>query len=273
MNKKLSKILLNSILILIAIIMLFPMFWMFLLSLKEYPDAMSNFFKLLFSEYSIKNYLDVFQSDAFGIYFLNSAVTAIFVTAGNVIFCLFTGYALARRKFKGSNIIFATILGVLIIPPHVIMIPLYKLIVSFDWLNTYWALIVPWLVTPFGIFLVRQYIKTLPADVEDAARIDGAGEWYILFRIVMPLSKPILTVLAIYVFLTNWNSFLFPFLFTNEQAMRTLPVGLAFYLGKQSIDWGHLMAGASISAIPVLGLFLFFQNQIIKGLTAGALKE
>jgi multiple sugar transport system permease protein len=145
--------------------------------------------------------------------------------------------------------------------------------VEIGWINTYYALIIPWLVTPFGVFLVIQYIKSLPSEMEDAARIDGAGEWYIIFRIVMPLSKPILTVLAIYVFLTNWNSFLFPFLFTNEEAFRTLPVGLAFYMGKQSIDWGHLMAGAGISAIPILVLFLIFQKQIIKGLTAGALKE
>lgn len=273
MNKNSKSIVINLMLFGVALIMIFPMFWMLLLSLKLYPESMPNFISLLSSKYSIKNYFDVFQSDSFGIYFLNSTIVALFVTIGNIIFCLFTGYALARKKFFGKGLLFATVLGVLIIPPHVIMIPLYKLIVSLSWLNTYWALIIPWLVTPFGIFLVRQYIITLPADVEDAARIDGAGEWYILFRIIMPLSKPILTVLAIYVFLTNWNAFLFPFLFTNDQLMRTLPVGLAFYLGKQSIDWGHLMAGASISAIPVLGLFLIFQNQIIKGLTAGALKE
>ena len=153
------------------------------------------------------------------------------------------------------------------------MIPLYRLMVQFGWINTYWALIVPWMVTPFGIFLLRQYIQGLPTDIADAARIDGAGEWYILFRIVMPLCKPVLTVLGIYIFLGNWNSFLFPFLFTNEESMRTLPVGLAFYIGKQSIDWGHLMAGAGISAIPVLVLFIVFHKQIIQGLTAGALKE
>jgi len=109
--------------------------------------------------------------------------------------------------------------------------------------------------------------------MEDAARIDGAGEWYILWRIVAPLCRPVLTVLAIYTFLSNWNSFLFPFLFTNDEAHRTLPVGLAFYLGKQSIDWGHLMAGASIAAAPILLLFVVFQRRIIEGLTAGALKE
>lgn len=268
-----KAVIINTTLGIIALAMIFPMLWMFILSLKNYPGSMSGFIEIISSSYTVKNYFDAFSSDSFGLYFLNSGLVAFFVTSGNIVFCMLTGYALARKRFYGKVLIMSSILGVLIIPPHVIMIPLYKLMVNFSWINTYWALIVPWLVTPFGIFLVKQYISSLPADMEDAARIDGAGEWYILFRIVMPLSKPILTVLAIYVFLTNWNSFLFPFLFTNDQTMRTLPVGLAFYLGKQSIDWGHLMAGASISALPVLLIFLLFQNQIIKGLTAGALKE
>ena len=123
------------------------------------------------------------------------------------------------------------------------------------------------------MLIACRIMAGLPADVEDAARIDGAGEWYILFRVVAPLCRPILTVLAIYTFLSNWNSFLYPFLFTNDEAYRTLPVGLAFYVGKQSIDWGHLMAGASISAVPVLLLFALFHKRIIEGLTAGALKE
>lgn len=144
--------------------------------------------------------------------------------------------------------------------------------VSFDWINTYFALTVPWLVTPFGIFLVKQYIQQLPVEIEEAAKLDGCGDWKLIFKIVMPLSLPILTVLAIYTFLSNWNAFLFPFLFTNEESMRTLPVGLAFYLGKQSIDWGHLMAGASISSLPIIIIFLIFQRHIIKGLVAGALK-
>jgi multiple sugar transport system permease protein len=186
---------------------------------------------------------------------------------------LWAGYAFARRKFIGKTILFGAVLAVLMVPQQVIMIPLYRLMAEFGWINTYWALIVPWMVTPFGIFLVRQYILSMPGDIEDAARIDGAGEWHILFRIVMPLTRPVLTVLAIYIFLSNWNSFLYPFLFTNDEAHRTLPVGLAFYLGKQSIDWGHLMAGASISALPVFALFALFQRRIIEGLTAGALKE
>lgn len=273
MNFKLKNISLHIFLIIIALGMIFPMVWMLLLSLKSYPESFTNFYELIVSPFTLSNYSEALQSDAFGMYFLNSLFVAICVTAGNLIFCLLSGYAFARRRIWAKPVLFTTILGVLIIPPHVIMIPLYRLMVELGWINTYYALIVPWLVTPFGIFLVIQYIKSLPSEMEDAARIDGAGEWYIIFRVVMPLCKPILTVLAIYIFLTNWNSFLFPFLFTNEEVYRTLPVGLAFYMGKQSIDWGHLMAGAGISAFPILIIFLLFQKQIIKGLTAGALKE
>ena len=258
---------------LIALGMIAPMAWMLLLSLRQHPESFDSIFGLISAPTTIINYNDALSSDAFGKYFLNSTIVALLVTAGNVVFCLWVGYALARRKFRGKQWVFGSVLGVMMIPQQVIMIPLYRLMVEFGWINTYFALVVPWLVTPLGVFLVRQYILALPAEIEDAARIDGAGEWYILWKIVMPLSKPILTVLGMYVFLSNWNSFLFPFLFTNEESMRTLPVGLAFYLGKQSIDWGHLMAGASISALPILLMFVFFHKRIIQGLTAGALKE
>lgn len=273
MKTSLQNIIIHAFLIIIALGMVFPMIWMLLLSVKSYPESYSDLIELLVSPFTMDNYTDALRSDAFARYFFNSLFVAFCVTLGNVIFCLLSGYAFARRKIFARPLLFATVLGVLIIPPHVIMIPLYRLMVEMGWINTYYALIVPWLVMPFGVFLVIQYIRSLPSEMEDAARIDGAGEWYIIFRVVMPLCKPILTVLAIYVFLTNWNSFLFPFLFTNEEQYRTLPVGLAFYMGKQSIDWGHLMAGAGISALPILILFLIFQKQIIKGLTAGALKE
>ena len=271
--KNIKSILLHVFLVVSALVMLLPMLWMFFLSLKQYPESFPGVVELLKSSYSFSNYTDALSSDAFGIYFINSFFIAFCVTIGNIVFCLLTGYAFARKQFHLKTILFATILGVIIIPPHVIMIPLYRLMVSFGWINSYLSLILPWMVTPFGIFLVKQYIESIPSEIESAARIDGASEFYVIFRIIFPLSKPILTVLAIYTFLNNWNSFLFPFLFTNDEAYRTLPVGLAFYLGKQSIDWGHLMAGASFSALPVLLIFILFQKQIIKGLTAGALKE
>lgn len=256
-----------------ALGMIFPMAWMILTSLRSNPEQYATLTDLVAAPTTTGNYVDAWQSDNFLRYFWNSLLVAGVVTAANVVFCLWTGYALARGTFAGKGLIVATIIGVLVVPQQVIMIPLYRLVAELGWINTYWSLIIPWLVTPFGVFLVKQYVEAMPSEIEDAARIDGAGEWYILFRVVMPLARPVLTVLAIYVFLSQWNSFLFPFLFTNDEAHRTLPVGLAFYLGKQSIDWGHLMAGASIAALPILGLFVLFQRRIIEGLTAGALKE
>lgn len=273
MLKKVKKYVLNGLLIVISVIMIFPMFWMFILSLKINPESYSNFFQLFFSKYSISNFKDAISSDSFDIYFINSLIVAFFVTIGNLLFSTMVGYALARKKFKGKTLLTSSILGVLIIPSHIIMIPLYRLMVSFSWINSYFALIIPWIITPFGIFLVWQYLKSVPVELEEAAKIDGAGFWSIFFKIIIPVSKPILVVLAVFTFLSNWNSFLFPFLFTNDANYRTLPVGLTFYLGKQSIDWGHLMAGASLSAIPIIILFIIFQKQIIKGLISGALKE
>jgi multiple sugar transport system permease protein len=263
----------TTALVAVGVGMLVPLLWMLLLSLKQFPEQYRTVSELLAAPTTFMNYADAWTSDNFLGYFLNSVLVASAVTLGNIVFCLVVGYALARRRFIGKTLLVGTVLGVLVIPQQVIMIPLYRLMAEFGWINTYWALIVPWLVTPFGVFFMRQYIMNIPSDIEDAARIDGAGEWYVIFRIVMPLAQPALTVLAIYAFLSNWNSFLFPFLFVNDEAHRTLPVGLAFYLGKQSIDWGHLMAGASMSALPILVMFVLFQRRIIQGLTAGALKE
>lgn len=268
-----GRLLVIMLLCVVALGMIAPMAWMILVSLRESPEQHATLGQMISAPTSTVNYADAWTSDNFLGYFVNSLLVASIVTFGNVVFCLWAGYAFARRRFAGKGLLFLSILGVLAVPQQVIMIPLYRLVAGLGWINSYAALIVPWLVTPFGIFLVRQYIQSMPAEMEDAARIDGAGEWYILWRIVAPLCRPVLTVLAIYTFLSNWNSFLFPFLFTNDEAHRTLPVGLAFYLGKQSIDWGHLMAGASIAAAPILLLFVVFQRRIIEGLTAGALKE
>ncbi len=262
-----------ALLIAAAALMVFPLGWMLLLSLKERPQSYATFADLLFAPNTLAHYRDILLADTFGRYFLNSLGISVVVTLGNLLFCLMAAFAFARKEFRGRELFFTTVLGVMMIPPHVVMIPLYRMMVAFGWINTYYALIIPWLVMPFGIFLLRQYILSLPRDVEDAARVDGASEWYVLFRIVLPLAKPALTVLALYVFLATWNSFLFPFLFANDTAHRTLTVGLASFQGKQTIDWSHLMAGASISAVPILVLFLIFQKQIIQGLTAGALKE
>jgi len=258
---------------LLVLTMLFPLFWMISVSLRSDGGYISSFLDIIPDELTLQNYSDVWNSGAFGRYFFNSMLVAGIVTLGNLLFCTMTGYVFARKEFPLKNALFVSVLVTLMIPTQVVMIPLYILIDQFGWFDTYFALTIPWLVNPFGIFLMRQYIQTLPRSLEEAAKIDGAGDFQILFRIVFPLSRPALAVLGIFVFMTNWNLFLYPFLFTDSEAMRTLPVGLAFFQGYQTIDWSHLMAGAGISAIPVILLFIFFQKHLIAGLTQGALKQ
>jgi multiple sugar transport system permease protein len=270
---KLKSIVINSLLIILAIVIIYPIAWMLLLSLKVNPESYKSFSELIFSEYSIQNYKDAFTTDNFLLYLLNSFFIGTIVTLTNVLFCFITAYAIVRRDFLLKKPLEVSIYALLLVPAFVTMIPIYRLMVEFNWIDTYYALIVPFVINPFGIYLVVQYMSSIPFEIEDAARVDGASQIKILFEVIMPLCKPILTVLGIYTFLSNWNSFLYPYLLTNSEEIRTLPVGLAFYLGKQSIDWGNLMAGASISALPVIIVFGFFQKNIIQGLTAGAIKE
>jgi multiple sugar transport system permease protein len=267
-----SSAIAHIVLIVGSIAMIFPLVWMFLLSVADNPPGDATLGELLRGAFTFSNYSDALKSDQFGIYFLNSVIVSTIVAAGSCIFSVVVGYAFARKQFPMKGLLFASVLGVLMVPPHVVMIPLYREVVTFGRLNTYFALTLPFIVTPFGIFLMRQYIQELPKELEEAARIDGARLYGILRRIIFPLATPMPIVLFIYQFLTTWNAFLFPFLFVNKATMRTLPVGLAFYQGKQSIDWGHLMAGAGMSAIPVLILFAVFQRKIIAGFTAGAVK-
>ncbi|MEO6939364.1 MAG: carbohydrate ABC transporter permease [Candidatus Kapaibacterium sp.] len=262
----------HLILMIGAVTMFAPLLWMILLSLADNPSGSATPGELLRGSFSLSNYSDAFNSDTFGIYFLNSLLVSTAIALASCILSTLVAYAFARRVFFAKRFLFGSVLAVLMVPPHVIMIPLYREMVAFGWLNTYFALTIPFFVTPFGIFLMRQYIEELPVEIEEAATIDGANTFGILKTIIFPLAKPMLVVLFIYQFLTAWNSFIFPFLFVNKASMRTLPVGLAFYQGKQSIDWGHLMAGAGMSALPVLILFAIFQKKIIAGLTAGAVK-
>ncbi|MCX6827010.1 MAG: carbohydrate ABC transporter permease [candidate division Zixibacteria bacterium] len=260
------------LLVMILVIMIFPLIWMFRVSLMP-ANITANLGSLFVSKYTLLSYYELFTSSNMLMYLFNSILVGIIVTVGNIFFCFMAGYAFSRYHFLGKNLWFYSIILVLMIPAHIVIIPLYLLIHKLGFYDTYWALILPFLVSPIGIFLVKQYIDTLPSSIEEAARMDGAGELKILLKIVMPLCRPVLAVLAIQVFMTNWNSFLFPLILTSSESVRTLPVGLALYQGYQAIDWPHLMAGSSLAVIPILVVFLFFQRQIVSGITAGAIKQ
>ncbi|MBI3318322.1 MAG: carbohydrate ABC transporter permease [Candidatus Omnitrophica bacterium] len=226
--------------------------------------------RLVFREWTLNNYWDVLISGPFGRYAMNSAGIALAVTFGNLLFSTMVGYAFARWEFPMKKLMFFMIIGSIAIPPQVLMVPVFILMKQIGWLNSYLALIVPNLVAPFNIFLMRQYISKLPLSVEEAARIDGASEFQIFTRVIVPLAQPALAVVGINTFMGSWNTFLYPFLLTNTVEMRTLPVGLALYKSLHEVDWVHLMAGSAITALPVIIVFLCFQRYIIEGLTRGS---
>jgi multiple sugar transport system permease protein len=246
------------VLVIAIVLMAYPLAWMIAVSLRT-PHGLN-----------LRYYTDVWSSGPFTRYFLNSLVVAAIVVTGNIVFCTMAAYAFARYRIRGARFIFFLVLSTIMLPKQVILVPLYIEMQRMGLIDSYWALTLPFLVDPFNIFLIRQYLLGIPTDCEEAARIDGAGEMFILFRIVFPMLTPVLAVVAIHTTLTNWNSFLFPFILTNSTSMRTLPVGLALLSqGAYSIDWGHLMAGAVLSALPVVLAFLIFQRRIVGGLTTG----
>jgi len=268
-----KRLLLFFILLVMVLISLFPLYLMTITSFKTQGSLLISMNELWPKTWTFQNYIDVWQSGPFDRYFLNSAIVSFFVTLGNIFFSMMVAYAFVRRQFLGQKIIFSTVLLTMMIPAQTLMVPMFILMKHLGWLNTYWALIVPSLVMPFNIFLLMQYLKKMPIDLEEAAQLDGANSFQIVFKIIMPLCKPALAVVAINTFLGSWNTFLYPFLLTNTTEMRTLPVGLALYKGLHGVDWVHLMAGACLTAAPVVVLFLVFQRMIISGLTQGALKE
>ena len=229
--------------------------------------------RLVVKRITVANYADVLISGSFGRYFFNSTLIALMITIGNIIFCTLVGYAFARKDFPLKRLLFFLILASIMIPPQVLIVPIFIMMKNIRWLNTYWALIIPNLVQPFGIFLMKQYISRLPVSLEDQARVDGATEMQILLRIIFPLSRPALAIVGINTFMGAWNTFLFPFILTNTPGMRTLPVGLALFRDIQGADWVHLMAASSITALPVIIVFLGFQKHIIAGLTTGLVKR
>lgn len=268
-----KRIFLLLALVFFVLTTLVPLLWMLSVSVKGEGAVLRGPGDLVPKEPTLRHYGEVWAGGAFGRFFLNSTVVATLVVAGNLVFASMVAYGFARFRLRGSRVLLATVLGTLMIPKQVTMVPLYVLMSWLRLIDTYAALTLPFLVDALNVFLVYQFLQSVPRDLEDAARIDGASEAMVFLRIVMPLLRPVLAVVGINTFLVNWNSFLYPFILTASERMRTVPVGLALYAqGQYSIDWGSLMAGSVLSVVPVLVVFFLFQRQIVAGLTAGAIR-
>lgn len=256
-----------------AILYVLPLLWMISTSLRGEGTILARPADLWPAHPTLANYRDVLESGPMGRYFANSVLVAAAVVAGNVFLAPAAAMVLARRSFRGKALVAFTVAATLMVPRQVTMVPLYLMMARTGMLDSYAALILPFLIDAFSVVFLAQYLRSVPRSLDDAARVDGAGDWQILRRVFFPLLRPALAVVAINTFLTNWNSFLYPLILTSRDEMRTLPVGLALYAqGPHSVDWGHLMAGASLGALPTLAVFLLFQRQIVAGLTQGALK-
>lgn len=262
-------------LIIIAISMLYPFFAMVNLSLVDNSEIFSNAGKVFHSNLTKNNYLNVFKQIPLSVYFFNSLVVASISTLGQVIFASLAGYAFARLNFKFKNGIFLIILITMLIPPQVNIIPLFFLMREMHLIDTYQALILPSLFGGFGIFLMRQYFMGFPKDLEESARIDGCNLFQTFFKIALPLALPTVATLAIFTFVTTWNSFMWPLIVTNSEGMRTLPVGLAIYKGsfREITLWGELLACSVICTIPVIGVFLLGKKYFISDILQGGVKE
>lgn len=249
---------------------LYPWLYMLMRSFLRHEPGMSDGAGLFTLDY----YRIVLGNAGFLTFLFNSFFVLTVVLLANVVFSLMVGYAFARYSFRGRRILFWLVLATLMVPKQTLMIPLLDLMVRLGLHDTLWALILPFCVDGFNLFLMRQYILGLPSDLEDAARADGASEFGILWHVMLPLCRPAIAVLIINTAIVNWNSFLFPLILTDSASVRTLPVALAmFSQGPYSTDWGALMAGATVSSLPIIAVFWFFQKEIIEGITNGALKD
>lgn len=249
-----------------AVVMIGPALWMISASFMTLHDVRASPVNVLPPSWHPENYVDLFTRFRVGRYLTNSLIVTGAVVLLNIVFSTMAGYSLAKYDFPGRNLIFGFILSTIMVPFAVILIPLYLIVRTFGWVNTYQGLIMPFALSAFGIFLMRQYMLSVPNEYLDAARIDGASEFGIFWRIVMPLARPAVITLAIVTFVGNWDEFLWPLIVATEDRYRTLPVGLAAFLQDYQNEWHLLMAGAVVAAAPVVLLFVLMQGRFLESM-------
>jgi multiple sugar transport system permease protein len=250
-----------------------PFVWMLLSSFKPEGEIRANPPTWLPNDPTLANYGSLFDRLDFPTYFTNSAVVAVLTTVGNLLFCSAAGYALAKLPFAGKKILLGIVLGTLMVPSIVTIVPLFVLSSNLGLVNTVAGLILPYLAQAFGVFLMRQFIMSIPNDLLEAARIDGASELRIYWQVVLPLCRPALATLAILTFLASWNNFLWPLVAATTEDTYTLPVALALYaIGQNRTEYDILLAGAVVIVLPVLIVFVLLQRHFVRGIATTGLK-
>ncbi len=265
-------IIVYCILSIVGITMIFPFLWMFSTSLKDLGQVFTTGINLIPNPVKWSNYVKAWTSIPFGRFYINSVFVAVTVTAGQVFTSSLAAYAFARLKFPGRDKLFFGYLATMMIPGTVTMIPVFVLMKTMGWLDTYKALILPGMFTAYGTFMLRQFFMTLPHDLEDAAKIDGCSLFGIYWRVILPLSKPALATLATFTFIWNWGNFIWPLVITNSEKMKTLPIGLSYFQDLHSTEWTLLMAASLIVLVPALVVFIFNQRFFTRGIALSGMK-
>ncbi len=243
-------------------------------SITPLGDILRNPNSVWTPPWTFDNFVRAWTATPFARFMVNSFIQTGLITIAQVLFSILAAYAFAMFRFPGRNFMFAFVLGSLMVPFELTFIPNFVLISNLGWANTYQGLVIPFLASAFGVFMLRQFFMALPRDLYDAAKIDGATDWYYLWKVVVPLSKGAIAALTIFSFLGAWNQYLWPLVITNEESMRTAQIGIRFFLANQerATDWGAIMAGATIVMLPTLLVFLIAQKQLVKGIAMSGLK-
>jgi multiple sugar transport system permease protein len=262
-----------AVLLFTTFISLWPMYWLFITALTPTEDTVKIPPDLIPLNASLVNFQRLFaQASDYGQWALNSFLVALSICAFHVVFDTLAGYAFAKKRFPGRNLMFWLILATLMVPDHVTLVPRYIVTRNLGLINSLTAVILPGMAQVFGIFLMRQYIQTLPSELEDAARIDGCGEIGVFWNVILPLAAPAVGALAIFSFVRNWNDFLWPLIVLQKSPQFTLPIGVASLQGEFTIDFGIIFAGAALAALPMIIFFLIFQRAFLEGVRMGAIK-
>jgi multiple sugar transport system permease protein len=285
-----SRVAVLFLLSLVALVSLFPLYWLFVTAVTPASSTVQIPPQLIPRSPTLENITDMMRISGTGelglpgvawalrmprlpLWFINTTFITLFSTAFHVLCDAMAGYAFAKRKFPGSRVLFWMILAALMIPGQVTLVPLYLMIAKFKLVNTFAGVIAPGLADVIGIFLLKQFMQTLPGELVEAARVDGASEWTIFAKIIVPLSKPALAVTAIFAFQRYWNSFLWPLIVLQDPDLFTLQVGLSYiHTSEFGTNYGLLMAGAALAAVPMIIFFFAFQKYFMQGLRIGAIK-
>lgn len=270
--EKLRTALVYLLLIIGVGMMLFPFLWMVATSFKIPQDVYN--LRLIPETITFDNYAAIFNKAPFGDWIKNTLVISLIATSSVVIFDTAAGYVLAKFSFIGKQLIFIIIISTIMVPTEMLIIPWYLIANEFGWSDTYWGVLFPSIITAFGIFLMRQFMDSIPSELLDAARIDGLNEWRILLKIAIPLVKPAIVTLIILTFIGSWNQFIWPLIVLQTEEKFTLPVGIVYFSSelKDTSNWILIMAGTTVSIAPLILLFLIFQKQIIRGIALSGMK-